>query len=85
MTFTLLKTMLSQTVSASAPSPSGRLGGARSKIYDVNGRIVYEQELKDKANQLYDLQVELNNGIYLIEVSDVNSNMHYKQKIVITN
>ena len=62
-----------------------KLSNALLKIYDVNGRIVYEQELKDKANQLYDLQVELNNGIYLIEVSDVNSNMHYKQKIVITD
>lgn len=62
-----------------------QLQNALLKIYDINGRLVYEQELKDESKQLFELQTELKNGIYLIEINDTENSVHYTQKIIITH
>ena len=53
------------------------------KIYDVNGRVVFEDTVKDMAGKNYELNVELKSGMYFVEVVDLTTDAHYKQKLVI--
>ena len=52
-------------------------------VYDVNGRLVFEDKVEDMAGKNYDLKVELKSGMYFIEVVDLTTDAHYKQKLVI--
>ena len=61
------------------------LASSLLRMYNVNGQLVHEQQLSGKDNGLYELHVELSNGIYLVEVNGVLNNVHYKQKVVIAN
>ncbi len=53
------------------------------KVYDVNGRVVFEDTAEDMAGKNYDLKVELKSGMYFVEVVDLTTDAHYKQKLVI--
>ena len=53
------------------------------KVYDVNGRLVFEDKVEDMAGKNYDLKVELKSGMYFVEVVDLTTDVHYKQKLVI--
>jgi hypothetical protein len=53
------------------------------KVYDVNGRVVFEDKAEDTTNKNYELNVDLRSGMYFVEVVDIATNTHYKQKLVI--
>jgi hypothetical protein len=53
------------------------------KVYDVNGRLVFEDRVEDMAGKNYELNVELKSGMYFVEVVDITTDAHYKQKLVI--
>jgi hypothetical protein len=53
------------------------------KVYDVNGRVVFEDKAEDSTNKNYELNVDLRSGMYFVEVVDRATNIHYKQKLVI--
>ena len=53
------------------------------KIYDVNGRVIYEDNVNDVTNKIYELNLDVKNGIYFIEVVDLNTDTQYKQKLII--
>jgi hypothetical protein len=50
------------------------------KIYDMQGKLIYSREI-DKKEELYQLPIELNKGIYNCLLSD-NSKV-YNQKLII--
>jgi len=52
------------------------------KVYDVNGRVVYEDKVSD-ASDTYQLNLDVKSGIYFVEVIDSNTETIYKQKLVI--
>jgi hypothetical protein len=75
MTFTILKTMLSHTVSVLSSPLRGDRRGA--------GSIVFEDKVADVTNKNYELNLEVKSGIYFVEVIDTATNTYYKQKLVI--
>jgi hypothetical protein len=53
------------------------------KVYDVNGRVIYEENANDVTNKIYELNLDVKNGVYFIEVIDLNTEVRYKQKLII--
>ena len=53
------------------------------KIYDVNGRVVFEDKVTDVSDKNYELTIDVKSGIYFVEVIDTNTETYYKQKLVI--
>jgi hypothetical protein len=53
------------------------------KVYDINGKLVYEEPAHPVNSKVYELHLELCNGMYLLEVTDTSTELHYKQKLVI--
>lgn len=53
------------------------------KVYDVNGRVIYEENVSDVTDKIYALNLDVKNGIYFIEVIDLNTEARYKQKLII--
>jgi hypothetical protein len=56
---------------------------ASLKIYDVNGRIVLEKEVNTTEKPIVELKLNNTEGIYLLILTDVNTNVLYKQKLVL--
>ena len=55
----------------------------RLKMYDVNGRVVFEDNVTNTTDKNYELNVDVKSGIYFVEVIDTNTDTYYKQKLVI--
>ncbi len=55
----------------------------RLKMYDVNGRVVFEDNITDTTDKNYELNTDVKSGIYFVEVIDTNTDTYYKQKLVI--
>lgn len=53
------------------------------KVYDVNGRVVFEDKVNDVTDKFYELNLDVKNGIYFVEVFDTNTEVRFKQKLVI--
>lgn len=53
------------------------------KVYDVYGRVVFEDKVTDVSDKNYELNVDIKSGIYFVEVIDINTEIYYKQKLVI--
>jgi hypothetical protein len=53
------------------------------KIYDVNGKIVFEDKVEDATNKNYEFSIDEKSGIYFIEILDLKTETHYKQKLII--
>ena len=53
------------------------------KVYDVHGKIVYEDNNNSLSEKLYELQLDVCNGIYLLDIIDLTNQVRYKQKIVV--
>lgn len=53
------------------------------KVYDINGRLVYAQDVEDVTGDLYKLDVDARSGVYLLELSDQTTGTQYRQKLII--
>lgn len=51
----------------------------RLRIFDINGKLVYEQE-----NQTYITTEQMHNGVYLLEITDLNSGQKVVEKILVS-
>ena len=51
-------------------------------IYDVTGKIIFTKEYNDGV-EINTLNLNLNSGVYLMQLNDINSGETYKQKIII--
>lgn len=59
------------------------LNAMQLKVYDVHGRVVYAQEVKDLSEGRYKLDLDVKNGIYILEVTDPINEVQYRQKLII--
>ena len=53
------------------------------KVYDVNGRVIYEDKVNDVTDKFYELNLSVKSGIYFVEIYDESTDVRYKQKLVI--
>jgi hypothetical protein len=53
------------------------------KVYDVNGRVIYEDKVNDVTDKFYELNLSVKSGIYFVEIYDEITEVRYKQKLVI--
>ena len=56
---------------------------ATLKVYDVNGRVVYEDVIQNINGKNYELNLNTISGIYFVEVKDTENEQVYKQKLII--
>lgn len=54
------------------------------KIYDVNGRLVFEEMNKPLQNQSLNINSQLTTGVYMLHAFDAQNQSEYKQKLIIT-
>jgi hypothetical protein len=59
------------------------VGGAGFKVYDVNGRLVLEQDVNANEKAIVELNLNTSEGIYLLVLTDKMSDTIYKQKLVL--
>ncbi len=93
MKYLIMLLILAHTVSVLSSPPlvlseaevAGRLGGActKLKVYDVNGKIVFEDKVEEATDVDYELNLDVKSGIYFIEVLDLNTDTYYKQKLIV--
>lgn len=60
-----------------------KLNSMTLKVYDVNGRMIYAQDVKELTSEVYKLDLDAQNGIYLLEISDGTKGVQYRQKLII--
>ena len=53
------------------------------KVYDVNGRVVFEDKVSDDTTKNYELNMDVKSGMYFVEIVDTNTDTYYKQKLMI--
>ena len=58
------------------------LNTANVTIYDISGKLVYKKEIDNLENKIAINTLNLNNGIYFIQLSD-DTNLLWTDKVVI--
>jgi hypothetical protein len=52
-------------------------------IYDVTGKVIYQKVYGNGSTEINTINLDLSNGVYLMQLKDNSTNDNYKQKIVI--
>jgi hypothetical protein len=52
-------------------------------IYDVTGKVIYQKVYGNGSTEINTINLDLSNGVYLMQLKDNSTNDVYKQKIVI--